>query len=259
MAYWWDGGVPMGRRLKDLSTTGAFLDTVERWYVGTIITLTLQQEREHPETGGRVSSISVPCRVVRDASDGVGVRFMFRGKEDRKALEQFVRTATSGEEVRSATSGQALVEFALMIPLLLLLIINAVNFGAFIYAWITVADAARAAANYAALGSASVGSPASATNAQITSLTTSDTSSLPSAVTVCVNTNATTSASTGTCSFTISSIPADPEAPTYVSLAVDVSYTYAPFFSSFNFPALGIYTTLPPTAIQRRTVMRVLN
>src|SRR4051794_26574796 len=49
---------------------------------------------------------------------------------------------------RQRCAGQSLVECALVIPLLLLLIVNVVNFGAFLYAWITVANAARTGAQY---------------------------------------------------------------------------------------------------------------
>jgi len=59
-----------------------------------------------------------------------------------------------------ASKGQALIEYILLLPLLFLLIVNLVNFGGFFFAWITVANAARAGADYAILGgagSASVG------------------------------------------------------------------------------------------------------
>ena len=45
--------------------------------------------------------------------------------------------------------GHSLIEFALILPLLFLLIVNVVNFGSFLYAAITVANAARAGAEYA--------------------------------------------------------------------------------------------------------------
>ena len=53
--------------------------------------------------------------------------------------------------------GQALIEYALMLPFIFLLIVNLVNFGGLFFAWITVANAARAGADYAVLGGASVG------------------------------------------------------------------------------------------------------
>ena len=41
-------------------------------------------------------------------------------------------------------TGQSLIEFALSLPFLLLLIVNTVNFGGYVFATITVASAARA-------------------------------------------------------------------------------------------------------------------
>ena len=47
--------------------------------------------------------------------------------------------------------GASLVEFALILPLIFVLIVNAVNYGTFLYAWITVANAARTGAQYMVL------------------------------------------------------------------------------------------------------------
>ena len=56
-----------------------------------------------------------------------------------------------GVAKRSA-GGQALVESALVLPLLFLLVINVVNFGGMLYAWITVSNAARTGADYMVRG-----------------------------------------------------------------------------------------------------------
>ena len=40
--------------------------------------------------------------------------------------------------------GQALIEYLLVLPMVFLLLVNVVNFGGFFYAFITVANAARA-------------------------------------------------------------------------------------------------------------------
>ena len=151
--------------------------------------------------------------------------------------------------------GQSLVEFALVLPILFLLILNAVNFGGFFYAWITVANAARAGANYAALGGASVGTP-EATASQVTSMITTEISTLPNnssrVVDICQNNNGTVTALSGTCS----SIPGDPEPGNFVLTSVDVIYTYKPYISGFQFPNLRVFLTIPPTTIHMRTVMR---
>jgi Flp pilus assembly protein TadG len=263
-AYSWGGGAPAAIKIKDISTTGAYLymPDSEMWYPGTILTVLLQSESAPV---GKPDTQSVSCRVVRHGQDGIGVAFTFNKPEERKSLEQFLRRTLKHDicglimRARKA-QGQALVEFALMVPFLFLLILITINFGAFLYGWITVANAARAGAQYAVLGGVSVGMPSTPCVSLVQSLITSDTSSLPSSVTVCVNKNATASAITGTCSFTIASIPADPEAPLYSLVAVDVNYAFTSPFTNFQFPALGI-TGLPgmPSNIHRRVLMRILN
>jgi Flp pilus assembly protein TadG len=154
--------------------------------------------------------------------------------------------------------GQALIEFILVFPMLILLIVNAVNFGAFFFAWITVASAARSGAQYWVRGSAAVGSPTAPTAAQVTSLVTTDISSLPNrsslVVRVCQNNNATVTC-TGSGSGTP---PLDPEPSSYISASVDVTYTYVAPIPLWTFSKLGVSATLPPTTIHRQSVMRMI-
>jgi Flp pilus assembly protein TadG len=161
----------------------------------------------------------------------------------------------------AVAEGQALIEYALIVPLLFLLILNAANFGGFIYDWITVANATRAASQYAVLAGASINSPTQATAAQIKALISSETSTMPGgsgsnpSVSVCENNNGTITTITGSCA---NPPAADPEAPLYVTLSVDLTYTYTPFISAFNFPNLGIGMPAMPPTIHRRTIMRML-
>jgi Flp pilus assembly protein TadG len=162
-----------------------------------------------------------------------------------------VRGAVRFRRASRGCQGQALVEFALVVPVVFLLIGHAINFGGFIYDWITIANASRAAAQYAILGGASANLPTTATAAQITDLITQETSSLPGTtptVTVCQNDNDTMTPST--CATT--DPPKDPEAPTYISLAVDVTYTFTPIAPAFSF------TGLFPATIHRRATMRII-
>jgi Flp pilus assembly protein TadG len=146
--------------------------------------------------------------------------------------------------------GQALIEFILVLPMLFLLILNLVNFGGFFYAWITVADAARAGADYAILGGAWVGGSALPVSSQITPVVRAALSSLPNAgsatITVCQK------ATSSTCTTNDN----DPESANYYVTEVDVSYTYTPFIPAFSFPRLGVYLTLPPTTVSQRAEMR---
>jgi Flp pilus assembly protein TadG len=189
----------------------------------------------------------------------VGVEFIFRNKEEENTLRTFLSripaqpARTALPAVASQRKGQGLIEFSLIIPLVFVLAVNALNFGGFLFAWITVANAARAGAQYMILSSASPGAPTAATLAQITTLVTNDVTSLlnRSSVVVAICANNTTAANGCTALF-------DPEAPTYTLETVDVTYTYKPFIPLFSFPGSGISATLPPTAIHRKAVMRAL-
>jgi hypothetical protein len=154
--------------------------------------------------------------------------------------------------------GSALIETALVLPLLLLLMLNTVNFGLYIFGWITVDNAARAAVEYQIYNGAAIGFPTSPTFSQVTDLVTADVASLPTSATpkvtleVCSNRNG-----TSTCSGTGSYLPpADPEPAGYVLYSVDIAYTYTPLFSAFDIPGLGISLTLPASTIHQQVAMR---
>ena len=168
---------------------------------------------------------------------------------------------------KTSERGQSLIEFALLLPLIFLLIINVVNFGSYLYAAITVANAARAGAEYAMIGGAMASSPGSPTNAQVAALVTNDIVSLPNAsslqVRVCKSNNGVEvcTCMVGACTG-MAGTPTDPEnsgtVALYVLAAVDASYTYQPLIPLWSFPGLGITATLPPTTIRRKGVMRMM-
>jgi Flp pilus assembly protein TadG len=262
VVHYWDGSAPEGRYLRDISQTGAYIYTAERWYPGTIVRIVLQgyqtAAREDGTTAPAVSTC-IPARVVRHGSDGVAMEFAFRDEEERETFRKFLeaiplqpaRAAPPDSEKRR--EGQALVEFALIVPLVFLLAVNTVNFAGFIFAWITVADAARAGAQYMVMSSASPGAPTPATPAQITALVTSEMASLKNkaSLVVATCTNATAAANGCTTLY-------DPEAPAYTLATVDVTYTYKPYIPLFSFPHMNISATLPSATVHRKAVMRML-
>jgi len=267
-AYYWEGKTPTAHPVKDISLSGAYISTDERWIVDTLLMITLQRKEEISDAA---DSITVPCRVVRHGEDGIGVQFMPTSKQDHQALKRFVSLVTGGGDSRAkppGTKGEAVVECALVVPILFLLIVNAFNFGAFIYCWLTIADAARAAADYASLNSSTANSPATPTVSQLTSVVQNATSGLPNysstnpVVTACEYNNGTTTSffSTSACPTGVTAPPADPEAiasgstTAYSTVAVDVTYTFAPLLGGSAFMRFGL-PSLPGT-IHRRTVVR---
>jgi Flp pilus assembly protein TadG len=268
IAYFWTGAEPIPHRLRDVSLSGAYMYTAERWYLGTMLQLTLDDDRlrtNEMQKPGQAGSVTLWSKVVRHGSDGVGLEFLFAKRTRQKEWNRFLSGIEHKDRVNghspsdhNGERGQSLVEFALLFPLLFLLIVNAVNFGGFLYAWITVANSARAGAEYALLGGAVATAPATPTAAQVTALITNDVASLPNRaslqVRVCINRNSTVTC-TGTGSGTT---PTDPEQPLYVLTAVDVTYTYQPFIPLWEMPGLSIHATLPPTTIHRTAVMRIM-
>jgi Flp pilus assembly protein TadG len=256
--------------VRNISDRGLYLLTEQRWYPGTIVMLSLQREdlpQNHPDR-----SITVNAKVIRAGDDGVGFSLVMPVDTqttsqnnlgvgaDKKAFLRFLHALESSH-------GQALIEYALTLPLILLLIVNVVNFAGFFFAWITVANAARAGADYAVLGSASAGGSggtiSTPTATQISNVIAADVSSLPNSasasINICQAYNGTivSPAIAGSCSST--GAPADPEPSTYTFRWIDVSYTYVPIISAgFSFPGLNIYATIPPTTIQRRVVIRMI-
>lgn len=161
----------------------------------------------------------------------------------------------------SSENGQAIIEFALLLPFLILLIVNVVNFGAFIYDWITVTNAARTGAQYMIMGGATLGMPSPPSEAQIFALVQNDVVSLPNSdgvqVRVCTN-NKLRDPRVVCVGPGSNTAPDDPEPDFYVLGTVDVTYTYRPIIPLWDFPAMNIHATIPPLTLHRRSIMRYM-
>jgi len=107
-AYYWTGGSPQAHNIKDISSTGLYVVTEERWYPGTLILMTLQKTVNGEESAER--AISVHTRAVRWGKDGVGLQFILPDDAaalhesnrlpdgvDRKELERFLRQLDKGK------------------------------------------------------------------------------------------------------------------------------------------------------------------
>lgn len=178
-------------------------------------------------------------------------------------------------------SGSNLVEVALVTPFLLLIALNAINFGYYFFVAVNLAAAPRHAAEYSIQGSATPApnaslpapGPASTVTSVAAVLYADIQNSLPSyasaSVQVCSQTvgalnNAGTATQTADCCETTSSSgtcgassgfpspSSDPESPNFVLNQVDVKYTVAPLIPGTVF---GI-TLLPSFVFHQQVSMR---
>ena len=110
-AYFWNGAAPERHEIRDISPTGLYLVTKERWFPGTIVKVTLQA----PDSDkGVTRTIAVQSQAVRQGVDGVGLAFMLPEKNnsgspentlhreaDKKSLEDFLKRLMPPKEERS--------------------------------------------------------------------------------------------------------------------------------------------------------------
>src|SRR5438874_3978321 len=146
---------------------------------------------------------------------------------------------------RLAESGQAIIETVLAIPLLLLVVLNAVNMGYVYLMAINLAAAPRVAVEYSIMGFQTPAASALANAGPITTNTTVSYlarrdmtgaihSPTTASVQVCsqtvsINTSGVAGCTSfGSATFTGSAAAADPEAPSFVLNRVDVKYTFNP-------------------------------
>ncbi|WP_277751248.1 TadE/TadG family type IV pilus assembly protein [Granulicella sibirica] len=181
-----------------------------------------------------------------------------------------IKASCSPGGITHGTSGQSLIEIALMMPLLILLIGYAIDFGYFFIVAANITSAARNAAQFSIQGFATPGQSALAIAGPLTTTTSVAATALGdiaallnsstlTAVQVCTKSLGTTGnlANCANYGATASSYTpaADPEAPYFVLQRVDVTYTVQPPIpmSFFKFPLL------PQMQFHRQVSMRALD
>jgi hypothetical protein len=101
VAYYWDGSIPTGHEIRNISSTGFYLVSGERWLPGTVITMTLQRTDIPDATSNPEGYICVLSKVIRVDKDGVGLVFLpvaehhgdngrTRGAISKKAICRFL-------------------------------------------------------------------------------------------------------------------------------------------------------------------------
>lgn len=186
------------------------------------------------------------------------------------------------------SSGQALIETAIMLPLILLLVLNIINFGFFFIVALNLTASPRSGVEYSILGFQTPGSlslpsagPPSTTNT-VSYLSQQDLTgalSAPTGATIQVCSSTVGLSSTGvarcvsctgsSCGTAGSGSPApasDPEAPTFTLHRVDVDYSFSPPIAGTPFGLallpLGVCSSSGGTVtcrFHRQVSMRAMN
>jgi hypothetical protein len=73
-AYRWNGATLVQEAVRDISPSGVYIVTKERWQRGTLVTLTLQ--REGPLEMNAERRLDMQAKVARSGKDGVGLAFV---------------------------------------------------------------------------------------------------------------------------------------------------------------------------------------
>lgn len=94
-AYYWTGAPPKAHNIKDISATGLYVVTEERWYPGTLILMTLQALTDGQDRSE--TALSVHSRAVRWGSDGVGLQFI---PQDTPAARSLLNPLEQGANMK---------------------------------------------------------------------------------------------------------------------------------------------------------------
>jgi hypothetical protein len=97
VAHFWTGGPPKSQPVRDISATGMYVVTEERWYLGTQIRITLTKTLEDGPPAGR--SITVMATAVRWGDDGVGLEFVRNADGKTRRLEPLLSEGADGEQL----------------------------------------------------------------------------------------------------------------------------------------------------------------
>jgi hypothetical protein len=94
-AYYWTGAAPRAHSIKNISSSGLYVITEERWYPGTLILMTLQSAGDGEDNFEH--AIAVHSRAVRWGNDGVGLQFI---PQDAPAVRNGQNSLVSGASSR---------------------------------------------------------------------------------------------------------------------------------------------------------------
>ena len=97
LAFYWDGELPTPHAVPDISRTGMFLKTDDRWTSRSMLRVTLQMQSDDPEKSAEL--VTVQCQVVRTGEDGVGLE-MILAENSKPTSSSGVGSLTTRKQFR---------------------------------------------------------------------------------------------------------------------------------------------------------------
>ena len=95
-AYHWTDAAPKQDDIRDISSTGVYLLTEERWLPGTQVSLTLQ--RKGPLEKNSERRVTLQAKAIRWGDDGVGLSFALPEDLDPHLWESLLESAGGRKE-----------------------------------------------------------------------------------------------------------------------------------------------------------------
>ncbi|MGO9936212.1 MAG: PilZ domain-containing protein, partial [Terracidiphilus sp.] len=97
VAHFFTGGAPHAHEIRDVSATGLYVVTTERWYPGTVIRMTITKPDLSLSPSER--SVTVHARSVRWGNDGVGLEFVVSPPSKGKRTQESALDPIDGEQL----------------------------------------------------------------------------------------------------------------------------------------------------------------
>jgi hypothetical protein len=95
-AYLWNGSLQQQASIRDISSTGLYLLTRERWAPGDTVSLTLQ--RRGPLEGNFERRVAVQARAVRWGEDGIALSFVLPPGTDLRLWQSPLKSSAEQTE-----------------------------------------------------------------------------------------------------------------------------------------------------------------
>jgi hypothetical protein len=97
VAHFFTGGAPHAHEVRDVSATGLYVVTTERWYPGTVIRMTITKPDLALSPSDR--SVTIHARAVRWGNDGVGLEFVVSPPSKGKRTQDSALDPIDGEQL----------------------------------------------------------------------------------------------------------------------------------------------------------------